>query len=63
MKHVFAKLMQPRILGAFRHMLSSLGPLLAANGWLSDATWQTIVGVAMAALAFGWSWFAPEKKQ
>ena len=56
------KLHDPRVQGALRHLLTAVGPLLAAFGYMDDATWQTIVGALMAALGFALSWKAPEKK-
>lgn len=56
------KLFSPKMRGALRHLLSSLGPLVAAHGITTDAYWQTGVGVLMALLAFYDSWTAPEKK-
>ena len=50
------KLFSPKMRGALRHLLSALGPLLAANGVTTDAHWQILVGVTMAALAFYDSW-------
>lgn len=57
------KLKDPRVQGALRHLLTALGPLLAAKGIVDDATWQILVGVAMAALGFYASLTAPEKKK
>lgn len=56
------RILSPKMRGALRHLLSSFGPLLAANGLVTDATWQSVVGVIMTALAFYDSWKAPEKQ-
>lgn len=56
-----SKLLNPKMRGAVRHMLSSLGPLLATHGFTTEAYWQMIVGVIMALLAFYDSWTAKEK--
>lgn len=50
------QLLSPKMRGALRHMLSSVGPLLAAHGVTTDAYWQVLVGLLMAALAFYDSW-------
>lgn len=55
-------LLSHKMRGALRHMLSSVGPLLAAHGITTDAYWQILVGILMAGLAFYDSWKAPEKK-
>lgn len=59
---MIAKFLSPKVMGAFRHMLTSLGPLLAAHGVTTDAYWQLIVGIIMALIGFAASWYAPEKK-
>lgn len=53
----------PRVMGALRHLLTSVGPLLAAHGVTTEAYWQIGVGVFMALLGFWASITAPEKKQ
>ncbi|MHC9235027.1 Pam3-gp28 family putative phage holin [Pseudooceanicola sp. 502str34] len=53
---------KPQVQGALRHLLTALGPLLAAHGITSDAYWQAGVGAFMAALGFYLSVTAPEKK-
>jgi len=50
------KLLSPKLRGGVRHLLSSLGPLLAMHGVTTDAYWQVCVGILMAALAFYDSW-------
>ncbi len=57
------KLRDPRVMGALRHLLTSLGPLLAAHGVTDDQTWQIWVGVTMAAIGFWASMTAPEKRK
>ena len=52
----------PKVMGALRHMLTSLGPLLAAHGVTTDIYWQITVGVLMATLGFYASLTAPEKR-
>ena len=56
------KMLTPQVMGAFRHLLTAVGPMLAANGWTTDAEWQIAVGIVMAVLGFLASWYAPEKK-
>lgn len=56
------QLLSPQVRGALRHLLSSIGPLVAIHGVTTDAYWQMGVGVLMAALAFYDSWTAAEKK-
>lgn len=53
----------PRVQGALRHALTSIGPIVAYLGVAEDATWQIWVGAVMAFIGFAGSWFAPEKKQ
>ena len=59
MSHIFT----PQVMGALRHLLTSLGPLLAAHGVTTEAYWQMAVGILMALVGFIASWKAPEKKQ
>ncbi|MBY6005363.1 hypothetical protein KUV62_15665 [Salipiger bermudensis] len=54
---------KPQVQGALRHLLTSMGPLLAAHGITTDAYWQGVVGIFMALLGFWLSVTAPEKKQ
>lgn len=56
------KLLTPQVQGSLRHLLTAAGPMLAANGWTTDAEWQIAIGIVMAMLGFLTSWFAPEKK-
>lgn len=56
------KLHDPKVQGALRHLLTSIGPLLAANGVTTDAYWQIGVGFFMAAVGFWASITAKEKK-
>lgn len=58
---MITKLLTPKVQGAFRHLLTSIGPLVATNGIATEAEWQVAVGVIMAILGFAASWFAPEK--
>ncbi|WP_424974276.1 hypothetical protein [Dinoroseobacter sp. S124A] len=53
----------PKLMGAARHLLTSLGPLLAVYGVTTDAYWQIIVGVGMAVWGFWASVTAPEKRK
>ena len=48
--------------GAIRHMLTAVGPLLASNGWVTNADWQISVGITLAVLGFYDSWTAKEKQ-
>ena len=50
------RLLSPKMRGALRHVLSSIGPLVAAHGFTTDAHWQMGVGTLMAVLAFYDSW-------
>lgn len=55
------RLKDPKVQGAFRHLMTSLGPLLAARGVVEDIYWQMVVGLVMAVVGFWASWTAPEK--
>lgn len=55
------KLKDPKVQGALRHLLTSVGPLLATNGVVSDIKWQIGVGIVMAGIGFWASWTAKEK--
>lgn len=56
------RLKDPRIHGALRHLLTSIGPVVAAQGWATETAWQMGVGVVIAGLGFWASWTASEKK-
>lgn len=53
---------RPKVMGALRHLLTSMGPLLAAHGVTTDGYWQIGVGVLMAILGFYASLTAKEKQ-
>ena len=59
---ILQQLLSPKMRGALRHLLTSIGPLVAAHGVTSEAYWAIIVGLLMGALGFYDSWTAPEKK-
>ena len=63
MKRIITRLFAPKMRGALRHVLSSVGPLMAAHGVTTDAYWQVWVGASMAGLAFYDSWTAKEKAE
>lgn len=52
----------PKVQGALRHLLTSMGPLIATWGVMDETSWAIGVGVAMALLGFWASWTAKEKK-
>jgi len=56
------KLLTPQVMGQLRHLLTAIGPLLAAKGYTDDVMWQLYVGLVMAVLGFVASWRSPEKK-
>lgn len=55
------KFLSPRIQGQLRHVMTALGPLLAAYGVMDEAVWYLWVGLTMTAFGFISSWIAPEK--
>lgn len=68
------KLKNPKVIGALRHVLTALGPILMLIGsvddpiailrlLISEAGWPAMVGLIMAVLGFYSSWTAPEKNQ
>ena len=38
-----------------RYLLSTIGTVLATTGVVSDTTWQTVTGIAMAVLPIGYA--------
>lgn len=55
------KLRNPKVLGAFRHLLSTLGGVLAAQGIVTATMWETYTGLGFALLALLLSVTASEK--
>lgn len=53
--------MQEKILGIVRHILTAAGGGLIASGTADEATVQTIVGGIIAAAGVVWSWFNKRK--
>ena len=56
------KLRNPKVFGALRHLLTAIGPLLAARGYVDDVMWQLGVGLVLAIIGFVLSWTASEKR-
>lgn len=67
------RFLTPKVQGALRHLLTAVGPVLAiflatpdpieaAKSLISEAGWQSTVGLLLALLGFYASWRAPEKK-
>jgi hypothetical protein len=46
------------IAGVVRHILTTVGGVLVAKGYIDEGTMTTIVGGAAAAIGFVWSWIA-----
>lgn len=44
-------------LGFIRHVLTGLGGMLVAAGWIDADTATQLVGGAMTVVGFFWSWF------
>ena len=57
------KLRDPKMVGVFRHLLSSIGSALVTYGAVTSAQVEAIVGGIMALLAFVLSWTAKEKSE
>lgn len=45
-------------LGFIRHVLTGVGGLLIAAGWLEAGTAEQLIGGAMTVIGFIWSWAA-----
>lgn len=57
------KLTREQWLGIIRHILTSVGPLLAYFGFeVEEQAWIAVVGLSMSLIGFLWSVKAPEKK-
>ena len=56
-----SKFLDPRVQGALRHLLTSVGPLVASHGWTTEANWQLFTGIGLSLLGFYASWTASEK--
>jgi hypothetical protein len=59
---VINRIMNPKVQGAFRHLMTALGPVLAVHGVTDGATWEMYIGVGMAGFGFIASWNAAEKQ-
>lgn len=46
---------QDQILGLVRHLLTALGGLLVAKGYVDDTTMVTVVGALATIIGAGWS--------
>ena len=48
-------------MGFFRHMLTMLGGVLIAKGWLDESAMPELVGAVMTLVGFIWSWSNKKK--
>lgn len=55
------RFLTPKVQGQVRHVLSAIGTVVAQNGYASADNVELTIGVIMALMGLGWSWFAPEK--
>ena len=55
------RFLSPKVQGQVRHVLSAIGSIIAQNGYASANNVELTIGVVMALMGLGWSWFAPEK--
>jgi len=60
MEHL-KRFLTPKVQGQVRHILSAIGAVVAQNGYASADKVELWIGVVMALMGLGWSWFAPEK--
>lgn len=51
-----------RIMGLVRHVLTFGGGYAVAQGYLDEASVETVVGALVTIIGTVWSIFAPEKK-
>ena len=52
-----------KILGVIRHVLTAGGGYLVGQGLIDESQAMEIVGALITLLGFGFSYFAPEKKE
>jgi hypothetical protein len=43
-------------MGAVRHVLTAVGAVMVAMGYMDDTMWTTIMGAMMTLVPFVWSW-------
>ena len=58
-----AKLMNAKLLGLFRHLLTFGGGFLVAKGWMDAETLASLVGAAITVIGNVMSVKAPEKAE
>lgn len=61
-KQAIVHLNRPKIFGQLRHMMNTIGAVLATHGAVNDLDWQVWSGLALAVLAFVGSLLAQEKQ-
>lgn len=49
-------MMNEKVLGVVRHVLTAVGAVVVYVGWTDDATWVTVMGSIMTMVPFVWSW-------
>lgn len=54
---------RPKVMGQLRHLMNTVGALMAARGYVTDIDWQIGAGVGLALIAFAGSILAKEKSE
>jgi hypothetical protein len=49
-------MMNEKLMGVLRHILTAVGAVVVYMGWTDDATWVTVMGSLMTMIPFMWSW-------
>jgi hypothetical protein len=51
-------MMDERMMGVVRHVLTAVGAVAVYFGWTDDATWVTVMGSLMVMVPMVWSWMS-----
>ena len=61
-KQAILHINKPKIFGQLRHLMNTIGAVLATHGAVNDLDWQVWSGLALAVVAFAGSLMASEKQ-
>jgi len=63
MKKLILKIMNEKIKGLLRHILTFLGGYLVTSGIIDEAILSEVVGAIITITGFVWSWIGKDKEE
>ena len=54
------KMMDDKMMGVVRHILTAVGAVFVYTGYTDDATWVMVSGSLATMIGFAWSWMSKD---